>query len=189
MHLLIIIYKYYSRNLQASPMRRKDREMDAAFATDILRHAPYITVSMTDEDGMPYAVPLSLASADGKVYYFHCAAEGKKAECIKACPNVFLSAVTRCKPTVGPKDNSFTLEYKSATAKGIAEIVTDYDEKIEAMRIICQRFLPHHMEAFSQALAQSIDITTVMRITLTDTPIGKRKEYDENGDEKKYQRE
>lgn len=44
-------------------------------------------------------------------------------------------------------DGSFTLEFKSAMAQGIAEIVTDETEKITALRAICERFLPKHMDA------------------------------------------
>jgi hypothetical protein len=34
-----------------------------------------------------------------------------------------MSAVSKCKPMVGPKDGSFTLKFKSATAKGLVERV------------------------------------------------------------------
>ena len=105
-------------------MRKASREMDAAFALEVLDKAPYVTVSMTRPDGSPYGLPLSLARTDEKTFYFHCALEGDKLDCIAHNPMVFLSAVTKCAPTVGPKDGSFTLQYKSATAVGKAEIVT-----------------------------------------------------------------
>lgn len=169
-------------------MRRKDREMDAAFALEVFDKAPYITVSFTRPDGRPYGVPLSMARTDEKTFYFHGAMEGEKMDCIAHCPIVALSAVTRCAPTVGPKDNSFTLEFKSAMAVGKAEIVTDKEEKIKALRAICQRFLPRHMDAFEQALAESLDVTAVVRITLTEPPTGKRKQYDRHGEEMKWGR-
>ena len=164
-------------------MRKASREMDAAFALEVLDKAPYVTVSFTRPDGTPYGVPLSLARTDHKTFYFHCAMEGEKLDCIAANPQVALSAVTRCTPTVGPKDGSFTLQYKSAMAIGKAEIVTDRDEKIEALRAICQRFLPKHMDAFDDAIARSLVRTAVVKITLTEPPIGKRKQYDKQGDE------
>ena len=169
-------------------MRKASREMDAAFALEILDKAPYITVSFTRPDGTPYGVPLSLARTDDKTFYFHCALEGEKLDCIAANPHVALSAVTRCTPTVGPKDGSFTLQYKSAMAVGKAEIVTDRNEKIEALRVICQRFLPKHMDAFDDAIARSLERTAVVKITLTEPPTGKRKQYDKQGDELKYGR-
>lgn len=162
--------------------------MDVAFALEVLDKAPYITVSFTRPDGNPYGVPLSLARTDDKTFYFHCALEGDKLDCIAANPTVALSAVTRCTPTVGPKDGSFTLQYKSAMAVGIAEIVTDNVEKIEALRLICQRFLPHHMDAFDAAIERSLKRTAVVKITLTEPPTGKRKQYDKQGEEMKWKR-
>ena len=126
----------------------------------------------------------------------------------KANPTVALSAVTKCAPTVGPKDGSFTLQYKSAMAVGKAEMVTDRDEKIEALRAICERFLPDHMDAlpygracsrseepmqaslsshsitaFDDAIACSLVRTAVVKIILTEPPTGKRKQYDKEGEE------
>jgi len=169
-------------------MRKASRQMDAAFALEVLDKAPYVTVCMTRPDGTPYGLPLSLARTDENTFYFHCALEGDKLDCIAHNPTVFMSAVTKCSPTVGPKDGSFTLQYKSATAVGKAEIVTDREEKIAGLRAICQRFLPHHMDAFDDAITRSLERTAVVKITLTEPPVGKRKQYDKQGEEMKYGR-
>ncbi len=162
--------------------------MPAEWAYEIMDKAPYITVAMTEEDGTPYAVPLSLTRDDNKTFYFHGALEGKKIDIIRKNPKVWLSAVTKCKPTVGPKDGSFTLEFKSAMAQGVAEIITDETEKIAALRAICERFLPQHMDAFDASIARSLGRTAVVRITLTEPPTGKRKQYDSHGEEMKHGR-
>ena len=73
-------------------------------------------------------------------------------------------------------------------AVGKAEIVVDRDEKIEALRAICQRFLPMHMDAFNDAIARSLERTAVVKITLTEPPTGKRKQYDKEGEELKWGR-
>jgi hypothetical protein len=44
------------------------------------------------------------------------------------------------------------------------------------------------MDAFDDAIARSLSRTAVYRITLTEPPVGKRKQYDANGDEMKYGR-
>ena len=156
-------------------MRKKSREMDSRWALEVMRKAPYITVSFTRTDGTAYGVPLSLAAIDDSTWYFHCATEGDKLEAIAAHPEVCLSAVTRCTPTVGPKDNSFTLQYRSAIAFGRAELVTDDAEKINALKAISQ-------------VARSLHRTAVVRITLISPPSGKRKQYDKDGEEMKYGR-
>lgn len=169
-------------------MRKISREMDSQWALEVMRRAPYITVSFTRADGTAYGVPLSLASKDDNVWYFHCAPEGDKLDAIAVNPEVCLSAVTKCQPTVGPKDGTFTLQYRSAIAFGKAEVVTDDYEKVLALRLISQRFLPKHMDAFEEAVERSLHRTVVVRIILLDPPTGKRKQYDKNGDEMKYGR-
>lgn len=166
-------------------MRKESRAMDSQWALELMHKAPYITVSFIDAAGKAYGLPLSLASDDDVNWYFHGALEGNKIEAIKIHPDVCLSAVGRCTPTVGPKDGSFTLQYKSAIAFGKAEIVTDDKEKIHGLELICQRFLPNHMDAFNQSIARSLARTTVVRITLTESPTGKRKQYDKDGVEMK----
>lgn len=169
-------------------MRKTSREMPSDWALEIMHQAPYITVSFTRPDGTAYGVPLSLASINDKEWYFHCAPEGDKLDAIAVHPEVCLSAVTKCAPTIGPKDGSFTLQYRSAIAFGRAEIVTDEAEKIQALRAISQRFLPRHMAAFDDAIRRSLHRTAVVRITLSAAPAGKRKEYDREGEEMKFGR-
>lgn len=173
---------------KALNMRKKSREMSAEWALEVFDKAPFITVSMASADGNPYGLPLSLVRTDEKTFWFHCATEGKKLDVLKANPRVFLSAVTRCRPLRGPKDGSFTLEFHSATAVGTVDIVEDENTRKEALRAICMRFLPHQMEGFEEAVSRSLQKTSVVRITLTEPPVGKRKQYDANGDEMKYGR-
>ncbi len=45
-----------------------------------------------------------------------------------------------------------------------------------------------HMDAFDQSIARSLSRTAVVRITLTEPPTGKRKQYDKEGVEMKYGR-
>ena len=154
-------------------MRKVSREMSAEWALEVFDKAPYITVSMTGADGVPYGLPLSLVRTDEKTFWFHCATEGKKLNILKE----------------KPKDGSFTLEFQSATGFGNAEIVEEEDTKKEALRAICERFLPERMEGFEEAVTRSLHRTTVVRITLSEPPVGKRKQYDANCDEMKYGRE
>lgn len=168
-------------------MRKKAREMNSQWALEVMHKAPFVTVSFIDESGKPYGLPLSIASDDDKHWYFHCALEGKKLDAIKAHPEVCLSAVGRCTPTVGPKDGNFTLQYKSAVAFGHAELVSCDEEKIHGLRLISERFLPQHMDAFDDAIARSLSHTVVVRITI-DSISGKRKQYDKQGEEMKYGR-
>ena len=157
------------------PMRKASRQKDVAWALEVFDKAPYVTVSMTRHDGTPYGLPLSLVRRDEKTFYFHCAAEGEKIECIRHNPIVSLSAVSKCTPKYEEEKNNFTEFFHSAIALGKAEFVEDRDEKILALRLLCERFLPKYMDHFDEAIARSLDRTTIVRITLTEPPVGKSK--------------
>ena len=157
------------------PMRRADRQQDSLWALEVFDKAPYVTVSMVRTDGTPYGVPLSLVRKDDKTFYFHCADEGEKLDCLKNNPVVSLSAVSKCAPAFEQDTKNFTEHYNSAIAMGKVELVADKGEKTEAMRLLCQRFLPKYMDNFDAAIVRSLDRTTVCRITLTEPPSGKSK--------------
>lgn len=156
-------------------MRKASRRQDSDWALEVFDKAPYVTVSMCRPDGTPYGLPLSLARADESTFYFHCAGEGEKIDCLKHNPIVSLSAVSRCTPKFEEEKLNFTEHYRSAIAIGICEWVDNRAEKIEALRLICEKFLPAHMTHFDAAIARSLDRTTIIKITLTEPPVGKCK--------------
>ena len=69
--------------------------MSAEWTLEVFDKAPYVTVSMTDGDGMPYGLPLSLVRTDEKTFWFHCATEGRKLDILRANPKVFMSNLPR----------------------------------------------------------------------------------------------
>lgn len=156
-------------------MRKATRQQSAEWALQVFDKAPYVTVSMCRPDGIPYGLPLSLVRKGDDTFYFHCADEGEKIDCLDANPVVSLSAVSRCTPKYEEEKNNFTEYFNSAIALGRAEKVTDREEKTEALRLLCERFLPKYMDHFDEAIARSLDRTTVIRITLTEPPVGKAK--------------
>ena len=53
-------------------MRRKDREVSAEKAWEIVERCSYGVLAMTKPDGTPYAVPVNFAR-EGNCLYIHCA--------------------------------------------------------------------------------------------------------------------
>lgn len=156
-------------------MRKFSRRKDAEWALDVFDRAPYVTLSMTRLDGTPYGLPLSIVRKGADTFYFHCAGEGEKLDCLRNNPIVSMSAVSKCTPKFEEEKNNFTEHYHSSIAIGRAEIVEDNAEKTEALRLLCERFLPKYMDHFDDAIARSLAITTVVRIKLTEPPVGKSK--------------
>ena len=156
-------------------MRKAQRQRDAVWALQVFDKAPYVTVSMTRPEGTPYGLPLSLVRCGTDRFYFHCAGEGEKLDCLKVNPIVNMSAVSKCTPKFEDDKNNFTEYFHSAVAIGRAKIVEDDTEKELALRLLCERFLPNYMSHFDEAIARSLSRTTLVRITLTEPPVDKCK--------------
>ncbi|MFR0869548.1 MAG: pyridoxamine 5'-phosphate oxidase family protein, partial [Adlercreutzia sp.] len=68
-------------------MRRKDREQSEEFGWSVLETCPYAVLSTTDDEGLPYGIPVSPAVLDG-VIYFHSAKHGTKSKLLRKHPDV-----------------------------------------------------------------------------------------------------
>lgn len=150
-------------------MRRKDRQMPKEWAMEIIDKCEWATLATIDTVGMPYCIPLSIARIDNAIY-FHCAKEGKKIDCFKRSADVCLS----CVGDTQKLDDQFTTKYESAMVFGKISQVLDDKEKIEALRAICQRHTPLNMPNFDAAIAKSLAITDIWKITIKDID-GKRR--------------
>lgn len=159
------------------PMRKSNRQLSEEEALEIFDKAPFVTLSMVRPDGTPYGLPLSLVRFDSRTFYFHCAEEGEKIECLRNSGTASLSAVSKCMPKFEEEKGNYTEYYRSAIAVGRAEEVTDEAEKIMALRLLCQRFLPRYMEHFEEAIDRSLHRTMVVRISLTEPAVGKSKGF------------
>ena len=153
-------------------MRRKDREMDRNFALAVADKCEYATLGMTTPDGAPYCIPVTIVRIDDSIY-FHTAKEGLKIDSLRKHPAVCLSCVGDTKRAT----DRFTTEFESAVINGTAVEVTDDDEKISALRGICQRHTPSNM----------LPRTGVWKINI-ESITGKRKKFDKDGNEMKYGR-
>jgi hypothetical protein len=140
-------------------MRRKDRQMPEEFAWEVVDKCEYAFLAMTTEDGTPYGLPITIVRK-GSAVYFHSAMEGRKIDCLKKSPRVCLT----CVGNTQVQQDRFTTLYESAVAFGTAVEVTEEGEKIEALRLLCQRHTPSNMRNFGQAIAASLTRTAIWKI-------------------------
>ena len=152
-------------------MRRKDREMPEEFALSIIDKCEYATLATVNEDGNPYCVPISIVR-DNNSLYFHCANEGQKITNMKNNAKVCVA----CVGDTHIPENEFTIKYESAVVFGTAMEVSHENEKIHALRLLCLRYTPGHMNAFDEALAKSLSRTAIWRIEI-ESLRGKRSKY------------
>jgi len=143
-------------------MRRKDREKEASFALEVLKDCEYATLATTNADGTPYCIPISPVLVENTLY-FHCAPEGQKLENISKNNTICISCVGHTKRI--PED--FTTEYESAVVTGKCCVVTDEDEKIAALKALCEKYAKSNMKNFDAYITKSLSKTFVCKIEIT----------------------
>lgn len=144
-------------------MRRKDRQMTEEFAWEVVDRCEYAVVAMTAEDGYPYCLPVNVVR-EGRNIYFHSAMAGRKAESLRLHPRVCLTCVGENQ--VLPE--RYTTLYASAVAFGTARELMDAREKTEALRLLCRRYAPNHMDGFDAAIAASLGRTAIWCIAVEE---------------------
>ena len=125
----------------ANGMTRREREItDISEICRILNTAKVTNVGLVD-DGEPYVVPMNYGYTleDGELtVYLHGAMRGRKLDVIAKEPRVFLTMVTDTAAFDGDVACRYGMAYSSVMAKGIAEIVTDIEEKKRALSVLMQ---------------------------------------------------
>ncbi len=184
-------------------MRRKDREMDTDFARSVIDRSQFGVLGCVTPEGKPYAVPLSIAR-DGDRLLFHSATAGNKVDYLPDGQEVALTFVSHVQvpelftpeeldemlsePEAASMLGSkvFTTEFESACVQGRVYELTDPAEKLSGLRYICEKFTPDKMAFFEPAAENALKITKVYEIRI-ESLTGKRKRFDAQGNELKWQ--
>lgn len=144
-------------------MRRSDREIDSGLAIEILKNCEYATLATINPDGTPYCIPISPVLNDNYIY-FHCAHDGKKIQNIKNNNNVCISGVGNTKLV----PEKFTTEFESAVAIGKCTLVSNDDEKILVLKLICEKYALSNMGEFDNAIKKSLQRTSIYKINIEE---------------------
>ena len=118
-------------------MRRKLQQLSAEETESVLRRGTYGVLALHGDDGFPYAVPISYAYADGKLY-FHCAMAGHKLDAMKRDEKASFCVVDQNE--VHPE--KFTTYFRSVIAFGRVRILEDEAERRAALMRIAEKFGP-----------------------------------------------
>lgn len=118
-------------------MRRFKQELSDVESRRILTVGKYAVWAVDGDDNYPYAVPINYVY-DGKAIYVHCAPQGHKIDSIVRNP--------RCSMCIVEKDDvvpaEFTSYFRSVIVFGRAEIVEDETVRLEALRLLCDKYSP-----------------------------------------------
>ena len=148
-------------------MRRSDREQSLEFSLELIDRCKHGTVAFATEDGAPYCIPLSLVRAGDKLY-FHCAKQGHKTDLLHRDGRVCVTFVAADQPAYLPESNMYTTFFQSAVVTGTAFEVTDPGQKTAALRALCEKMTPGHMEGFGEAVRRSLTSTAVWGIHMEE---------------------
>ena len=132
-------------------MRQKNREIkEKAIICAMLDSMEILYLGMNDGPA-PYVVPLNFGYTfeENLVFYFHCAKQGHKLDCLKRDPNVCVTAasfVSYAEASV----KGHLHDYRSVIARGIAERI-DPDKEPEAFVKAMEQILIHNQRDPAQA--------------------------------------
>lgn len=141
-------------------MRRFKQELGKDECEKILAESTSGVLAVIGDGGYPYAVPLSFAYENGKIY-FHCAYEGHKLDAIKDCPKV--SFCVTAEDNVVPE--RYTTYYKSVIAFGTAKIL-DGEEKRDALELLAKKYAPLPEDRRRREIDDNIRRTCMVEINI-----------------------
>ena len=120
------------------PMRRHKQALPEAECYAILARCTHGVLAVSGDGGYPYAVPLSYAVANGKIY-FHSAVEGHKIDALRKDERVCFTVVD-ADDVVAER---FTTYYRSVIVFGRARILTDPVDLRSALNALAEKYSPH----------------------------------------------
>lgn len=117
-------------------MRRSDRLMSEEDTRRVLIEGEYGILATVDEEVHPYGVPLSYVYLDDHIYFHSTGEGGSKYNNLKYNNRVCFTVVGNTK--ILP--DKFGTLYESAIAFGIAELVSDEEERINVFREFLKKY-------------------------------------------------
>ena len=159
-------------------MRRKDREVTTkALLWEMAEQGRLLHLAMIDPEGKPYSVSVHYAPCEeGNCLYFHGAMQGRKAETLKAHPDVAFDIVAQFEMVPRPaKPHRLLGIYRSLMGSGRVRIVTDLDEKRRAIAMI-QKHYGDYDEAYEVSDLKLEKVVNVFALEISELT-GKIKGY------------
>ena len=129
-------------------MRRKNQQLPEDECLRIMREATSGVLAVAGDDGYPYAVPLSFAYKDGKLY-FHVAKSGHKLDALRRSPKASFCIIEQDR--VVPAE--YTTYFRSVIAFGSIRIVEDNadEEKRRGLDLLADKYSPNETEGSREA--------------------------------------
>ena len=142
-------------------IRRAKLALPENVCQDILNAGSYGTFAFLGDDDYPYAVPVNYIFYANCIYV-HCALEGHKMDAIARHDKASFSVVEAHE--VIPEDLS--TDYRSVLVFGRVQVVEDNEEKLNALHLICQKYVPHMDKSVEDYITRKAPSTAVIRMSV-----------------------
>lgn len=147
-------------------MRRNDRALNRELSLALIDRCTHGVLAITTGEPAPYCLPLSLVRVEDDLF-FHCAQEGRKIDLLRRDPQVCVTFVGDDRPHFIPPA-MYSTYFQSVIVTGTASAVEDPTEKTQALRALCQKLAPEHMDDFQAAVDKSLAVTAVWKIHIEE---------------------
>ncbi len=142
-------------------MRRKKQLLPEAEAVAMLEQCTSGVLAVQGDDDYPYAVPLSYAYEDGKLF-FHCANAGHKLDALARSGKVSFCVIAADDVV----QSTFTTHFRSAIAFGRARLVADDAEKRHALVLLAAKYSPDHLDEADAEIDGEWKRTSVVELAI-----------------------
>ncbi len=142
-------------------MRRQDLALSAEESLVIVDQVQFAVLSLVDEAGRPYGVPLDYVRR-GMALYFHGAREGRKVRAMQQNP-------LGCAVIIGENEiipEKLGRHYKTVIVEGKIELIDDPDEKRRVMTWVVERKSPDYMERGQKVIEKMLDRVLVYKMNM-----------------------
>jgi uncharacterized protein len=142
-------------------MRRKRQELPEAETIAMLQSCTSGVLAVQGDDDYPYAVPLSFAYEDGKLF-FHSAKAGHKIDAIERNEKVSFCVIA----TDEVVQSTFTTHFRSAVVFGKARVLSEDSEKRHALECLAKKYSPDYLAAMGSEIERDWERVSVIELAI-----------------------
>jgi len=151
------------------PMKETGKDVHLQSNAATLLNEAMIGRLGTSLEGSPYVVPLSFVHHDSKIF-FHGAKTGKKMDHIAGNPRVCFE-VDEGELIHADEACSIHWKLRSVIAYGTARVVDDPEEKVEALRLLVEKYGPGKGDHITPERIDSYENLAIVEITVDEITV------------------
>ena len=145
------------------PMRRNRQALDSGQIERVLQTGTAGTLALVDQEGLPYAVPLSYVFDEkANKIYFHCAKSGHKLDSLRQEEKVSFCVVDQ--DEIVPE--RFTTHYRSVIVFGKIRVIEEGEEWLEAIKKLMARYSPLESEESVQQEIETASQFVILELSI-----------------------